>query len=74
MPERARFFVRIRAIAAQVILLRYYQDAMARRRAEGRVLASARTPSAKPGYKEGGENEDASLRIAPYFYINIYFV
>ena len=26
------------------------------------------------GYKEGGENEDASLRIAPYFYINIYFV
>ena len=38
MPERARFFVRIRAIAAQVILLRYYQDVMTRRRAEGRTL------------------------------------
>ena len=38
MPERARFFVRIRAIAAQVILLRYYQDAMTRRRAEGRAF------------------------------------
>ena len=38
VPERARFFVRIRAIAAQVILLRYYQDAMTRRRAEGRAF------------------------------------
>ena len=38
MPAEARFFVRIRAIAAQVILLRYYQDAMTRRRAAAQAI------------------------------------